>query len=214
MELRIKVCGLRDNLAEVAALQPDYIGMIFYGKSPRFVGEDCELPELPDSVKKVGVFVNADINYVLGKTERYGLDLVQLHGDESPDYCNELREKGIGVVKAFPVDEAFDFSRLDAYFDHTDYFLFDTKTPAYGGSGKQFDWSLLEKYELDHPYFLSGGIGLEEIDSLPDVIGKDLHAIDVNSRVEIKPGLKDVGLLERLFESIEKINSKNQKTIS
>ena len=170
MSLRIKVCGLRDNLAEVAALQPDYIGIIFYRKSPRFVEEDFVLPELPDSVKKVGVFVNAAMDYVLEKIERYGLDLVQLHGDESPEFCGELQKKGIGVIKAFPVDEAFDFSRLDAHVDSTDYFLFDTKTPAYGGSGKQFDWNLLEKYQFNHPYFLSGGIGLEDIESYLQLI--------------------------------------------
>ena len=204
--LKLKICGMKQpgNLQAIAALQPDYLGFIFYPKSKRFMGDTLspeQLAGLPSAIKKTGVFVNADAAYILEQAKAYGLDMLQLHGDESPEECAALQGKGYKLVKAFGVDSGFDFSQLKAYAAVTDYYLFDTKGPAYGGNGIVFDWSVLEQYDQHKPFFLSGGIGLEELRELEKL--KDmsqLHALDVNSRFELEPGLKDVDLLEQLKE--------------
>lgn len=195
----IKVCGLRDNIGEVLALKPDYVGFIFYPKSPRFVGKQFDMPTIDSSISKVGVYVNEEKEFVVDAVKSYQLDYVQLHGDEIPEVCEFLKSNGIGVIKAFRLDGAFDFKQLDAYKDMVDYFLFDTKTGKYGGSGKTFEWELLSNYKLDKEYFLSGGIGLENLDDLKKINLEKVHAIDVNSRIEVSPGLKDVRLLKKLF---------------
>ena len=156
-QIKWKVCGLRDNIAEVVALQPDFVGFIFYKKSPRYVGENFVLPEIANStINKVGVFVNEAFDVVYNTILKYKLDYAQLHGNESPGYCEKLKRQGIKIIKAFQVDEHFDFGELEAYESVTDYFLFDTKTKQYGGSGKSFDWQILNSYLLEKKYFLSG----------------------------------------------------------
>ena len=205
--MKLKVCGLKykDNIEQVAAVQPDYLGFIFYDKSKRYVGEDFQMPEVSSDIVKVGVFVNAAIEYVIGKILKFDLKLIQLHGDEGVEYCENLadmlslneRTKPVKIMKAFGVDESFDFNVLVAYQECCDYFLFDTKTKNYGGSGKQFDWKVLDKYNLSTPYFLSGGIGLGEIDKVLKLKSK-VYAIDVNSQFEIEPGLKDVEKVKSL----------------
>lgn len=153
-QVRWKVCGLRDNISDVVALQPDYIGFIFYSKSPRYVGNNFEMLLINNSTpKKVGVFVNETLDFVHNIFLKYQLDYVQLHGNESPEYCEELMRKKVKVIKAFEMDESFDFGRLKKYESFTDYFLFDTKTKLYGGSGKSFDWRILNKYSLDKSTF-------------------------------------------------------------
>lgn len=196
--IKLKICGLRDNVADVAALEPDYIGLIFYPKSPRFVGEDFELPEIDRSIKKVGVFVNEELESVVAKANKYQLDFVQLHGDESPDYCRRIKEKGVKSMKAFQMDEAFDFDVLKPYEAHVAYFLFDTKSKGYGGSGHTFDWSVLQKYSMEKQYFLSGGVSLENIEGLKGLDVSKIHALDVNSKFEVKPGLKNIEMLAKL----------------
>ncbi len=200
MNAKLKICGMRDsaNIAEVAALQPDYIGFIFYEKSPRYVGEDFEIPAIDSLIKKVGVFVNPDAEYITSKIERYKLDLIQLHGFESPDQCEKFRSKGVEVVKAFSIDEDFDFTGLKSYADHVDYFLFDTKGKYFGGNAKVFDWTLLNQYSLKTPFFLSGGISVENIENLADLKKFNIHVIDVNSGVEILPALKDIHKIKEL----------------
>ncbi len=200
--IKLKICGLRDNINEVAALGPNYIGLIFYPKSPRFVGENFELPEIDRSIKKVGVFVNEALESVEEKANKYQLDFVQLHGDESPEYCRLIKEKGLKSMKAFQVDEGFDFEILKAYEAYVEYFLFDTKSKGYGGSGHSFDWSVLQKYSMEKQYFLSGGLSLENIKGMKGLDVSKIHALDVNSKFEVKPGLKDVEKLARLKSQI------------
>lgn len=208
--MKLKVCGLKykENIEQVAAVQPDYLGFIFYDKSKRFIGDDFVMPEISPEIIKVGVFVNAGIEYVISKVMKCDLMLIQLHGDEGVEYCKNLadmlslnkRTESVEIMKAFGVDESFDFNILTAYQDCCDYFLFDTKTASYGGSGKQFNWKVLDRYKLTKPYFLSGGVGLEEFDRLSKLKLK-AFAIDVNSKFEIEPGVKDI-------EAIKKINIK------
>ncbi|RYG12567.1 MAG: phosphoribosylanthranilate isomerase [Chitinophagaceae bacterium] len=196
-DLKLKVCGMKfaANIAAVASLQPDYLGFIFYEKSPRFISDvSAELINyIPSEIKTAGVFVNEDLEIVSKKVNLYQLKAVQLHGNESPEYCSALKTtfSGLEIIKAFGVDEDFDFSILDTYLDVVDYFLFDTKTKAHGGSGKTFDWKILDSYKLDKPYFLSGGIDLEHIAAIAEIKDSRLYALDINSRFEIEAGVKD-----------------------
>ncbi len=192
------------NIAAVADLRPDYMGFIFYPKSPRYVNDvSAELVKyIPESIKTVGVFVNEYEKVVKSRVLKHRLKAVQLHGKEDVSYCNALKETGIEVIKAFGVDSNFDFSQLDAYATAVDYFLFDTQTPAHGGSGKVFDWRLLTNYKLDKPYFLSGGIEFTHTETILKIADERLYAIDVNSKFELEPGLKDVDKLKEFFEKI------------
>lgn len=203
---QIKVCGLRDpgNIEEVLDLAPDYIGFIFYVKSSRYVGGT--LPSFfarqITEAKKVGVFVNDERGEIEDRIDQYGLDLVQLHGAESPELCGQLRGQGVQVIKVFSVGEAFDFSQLATYSSQVDYFLFDTQGKLPGGNGVSFDWQLLQAYDGEVPYFLSGGIGPEHATTLPDLQLPGLMAVDINSKFETKPGLKDPDLLRRFFSTL------------
>lgn len=195
------------NIAAVASLQPDYLGFIFYGQSPRFISDvSAELIKyIPSEIKTVGVFVNEDLEVVKKKVNLYQLKAVQLHGNEAPGYCADLKSTfgGIEVIKAFGVDEEFDFSILDVYNDVVDYFLFDTKTKAHGGSGKTFDWKILENYELNKAYFLSGGIDLEHAAAIKQIEDSRLYALDINSRFEVEPGVKDVEKVKAFITAIK-----------
>ena len=186
---------LAANIAAVAALQPDYLGFIFYEKSPRLISEvSAELIKyIPAEIKTVGVFVNEDIEKVKEKISTLKLKAVQLHGSESPEYCAKIKLSfpAIEVIKAFGIDEDFDFLALEAYLSVVDYFLFDTKTKAHGGSGKTFNWSVLDRYTYPKPYFLSGGIDLEHTTAIKNINDDRLYALDINSRFETEPGLKD-----------------------
>ncbi len=171
--MRIKVCGMKHNIEEVASLGPDFLGLIFWEGSPRaFSGL---LPSLPDPPEKVGVFVDAPLEEVLTKIKAYGLRLVQLHGNESPSFCGALRERlagsefpgtEVGIIKVFSVKGSFDFNRLRPYEAVCDYYLFDAKGELPGGNGYGFDWQLLAGYPSRKPYFLSGGIGAAELPKL------------------------------------------------
>ena len=196
--MKLKVCGIKysDNGIAVAKLVPDFMGFIFYARSKRFVGADFEMPEIPSSINKVGVFVNDEVSTILEKAKTYNLNYVQLHGDESPAFCKLISNK-VKVIKAFGVDDFFDFSSTLEYENYCEYFLFDTKTQSYGGSGMKFNWNILSKYIGKKLFFLSGGIGLEEVVGFPKINSK-LFAIDVNSKFEISPGLKDINKLKIL----------------
>lgn len=203
--MKLKVCGMKYNPSEVAALQPDYLGFIFWKKSPRNI--DVIVPSLSMKIKKVGVFVNASAEEILQKVAKYGLNLVQLHGQETPELCQHLRNLNIGVIKVFGVDEGFDFNILEPYEASCDYYLFDTKGKLPGGNGYVFDWEVLENYPSTKPYFLSGGIGMENIDDVLTFLyrpeSKYCHAIDVNSRFETQPGLKDIEKIAEFKKRIE-----------
>jgi phosphoribosylanthranilate isomerase len=206
--IKLKVCGMREseNILELAKLLPDYMGFIFYGPSKRYAGEILNaevLTSLPASIIKTGVFVNESAEEIKTITQRYGLTAVQLHGDETPALCAELKAFGLQVIKVVHVAAEIGWKSLERYESVCDYFLFDTADASWGGTGRLFDWNILKNYPSDKPFFLSGGIGLEQL-PIPDfVLEKPLYAIDVNSRFEISPGLKDI---ERIKEFQEKLN--------
>ena len=199
--MKLKICGLKDpeNIKEVAKLKPAYMGFIFYEGSKRFVGENFVMPEFSSEIKKTGVFVNAGAGYIIDKIDEYQLDAVQLHGNETPQFC-EVFSHFTEVIKAFGMDEDFDFETLVAYKNTCHYFLFDTKTTEHGGSGRIFDRKILVKYKLDVPFFLSGGIGLEEMKEL-GIINYELKifGVDVNSKFETRPGMKDIERLKKII---------------
>lgn len=193
----------RENILAVAALLPEYMGFIFYKESPRYVGEDFELPsEFPESIKKVGVFVNESAPRMIEIARNLRLDYLQLHGYESVEKCELLRSAGFRVIKVFSVDDNFDFEGVKFYEDVVDFFLFDTKGKYYGGNAVPFDWRILNKYEQKVSFFLSGGITVENVNDIGSLRNANLHAIDVNSGVELKPGMKDLKKLKSLIEKI------------
>lgn len=206
--MKIKVCGLRDadNLKAVAELAPDFIGFIFYHQSPRFVGDTLDedvVKNLP--IRKVGVFVNASPDLILRTVKKYDFQYVQLHGTETPDYCRSLRNRGLSLIKAFRVDESFNFSMLNNYKAHCDFFLFDAKGDQPGGNGHTFDWSILHRYDNEKPFFISGGIGLHNLDQLAQLKDMKLYGVDVNSQVETAPGVKDVAKIKELITQLRPI---------
>lgn len=206
--IKLKVCGMRDpqNILEVAAMQPDYLGFIFYKGSPRFVGEDFRIPEgLDRSIKRVGVFVNASFREIQAHAKQHGLSHLQLHGTESPNQCAELKQDGFSVIKALGVDDLTDFRGLELFLPRVDYFLFDSKTSTYGGSGKRFDWNLLKRYNQEIPFILSGGVSAEHIDEIIGLEGMNLWGVDVNSSVEIRPGLKDVDRIRHFQDEMNRM---------
>lgn len=201
----------QDNINQVAALQPDYLGFIFYEKSSRFF--ESVIPKLPKTIKKVGVFVDASLEYILSKIELHQLNVIQLHGQETPEFCNELRHAQldsashpIKIIKVFSIKDHFDFSVLQPFQNICDYFLFDTKGKLPGGNGYTFNWDVLKNYPSTTPYFLSGGIGLDEVETILSFLQKKeskyCYAIDVNSKFEITPGLKDIEALEKFKNSM------------
>lgn len=207
MEPKIKICGMKfpENISEMATVQPDYLGFIFYDKSPRYFEND--IPSLEKHIQKVGVFVNTSFDEIAKKVNQYGLDLVQLHGDESPEFCTLIETKLVKVIKAFNIHKEFNFSILNNYLNSCSFYLFDTKGENYGGNGNTFDWSVLENYHLEKPYFLSGGIGLENSVKLNTFLkthaAKNCHVIDLNSKFEIKPGLKNIETLKEFILTIK-----------
>lgn len=195
-ELKLKVCGMNKNSTEVAALRPDYLGFIFWKPSKRYF--EGEMPTIPHGVKKVGVFVDERVLIIAEKVKKYGLLLVQLHGQESPAFCDQLKTQipQIKIVKVFSMKDDFDFDKLKHFEDVCDFYMFDTKGKLPGGNGYAFNWEVLKDYPSTKPYFLSGGIGLEEIDSIKKFMKRPeaqyCHAIDINSKFEIEPGLKNI----------------------
>lgn len=195
--MKLKVCGLKyaTNVAALAALQPDYMGFIFYPKSKRYVGEDLSIKTLetiPPEIEKVAVFVNENLENIIRICNKYGFKTLQLHGDETPDFAEKLSNLGYTIIKAFSVDKNFDFKNTLPYRTFCSYFLFDTKGVGYGGTGHQFEWNLLLNYDQITPYFLSGGIDIGNVEDIKKMTNFNIHAIDINSRFEIEPGLKDV----------------------
>ncbi|MBN2767361.1 MAG: phosphoribosylanthranilate isomerase [Paludibacteraceae bacterium] len=204
--LCIKVCGMKysQNIVELADLNPNFMGFIFYPKSPRYAESlDVDiLNSLPLSIKKIGVFVNEDPEVILSIVQKYRLDGVQLHGNESPEICKKLREEKLIVLKTFSVSEQNDFLKTDNYDGVCDYFLFDTKTSAYGGSGLKFDWSLLNNYKGKTSFLLSGGINDDDIVQILKISHSKFTGLDLNSKFELQPGLKDIPKLQIFFQKM------------
>ncbi|TMM56339.1 phosphoribosylanthranilate isomerase [Maribacter algarum] len=205
-ELKLKVCGMNKNTSDVAALRPDYLGFIFWEPSKRFFQGD--LPSIPHGVKKVGVFVDERIVVIAEKVKKYGLLLVQLHGNESPAFCDQLKKQipQIKIIKVFSIKDDFDFGQLKHFEDVCDFYLFDTKGKLPGGNGYVFNWEVLKDYPSTKPYFLSGGIGLEETDSIKEFMKRPeaqyCHVIDVNSKFEDEPGLKNIEKLKEFKKTL------------
>ena len=229
--LLLKVCGMKftENIQQVAHLQPDYLGFIFYEKSKRnFEGI---IPEFSKSIKKTGVFVNEYKEIVISLVEEYRLDTIQLHGDESVEYVTDLKKhlserralfieenkeirkkknqhyiskSEIEIIKVFGIKDEFNFDVLKPYLEVVDFFLFDTIGKERGGNGTKFDWSVLESYPFEKPFFLSGGIGLNDIEEVQKIMKSNLpiYALDVNSKFESKPGVKKIEELEKFKHSV------------
>ena len=225
--MRLKVCGMKypDNIREVAALHPDYLGFIFHEKSARYFQNT--IPEIARSIKKIGVFVNTELQEVIETIKKHKLDAVQLHGTESPEYCLKLKrhyeekydevissketdcfalekksrnDGELEIIKVFSVKDQFNFDDLNPYELVCDYYLFDTKGKLPGGNGYTFDWNILKNYPSTIPFFLSGGIGINEFEDIKKFTNskasKYCYAVDVNSKFEREPGLKNIELLQ------------------
>ena len=216
MKIKLKICGMKfpDNIQEIADLQPDFLGFIFYENSVRNYTENSII-YIPESIKKVGVFVNERHEKIIKTIQKYDLNIIQLHGNETESYCLELinqlnhNQLNTKIIKSFLVDDYFVFQTLN-YYQMVDYFLFDTKGILPGGNGTKFNWEILEKYHLEKPYFLSGGIGLDDVSSIKEFLktpaSKHCYALDVNSKFEIEAGLKNKEQLQQfktqLYESV------------
>jgi len=209
--MKLKICGMKypENILEVGALLPDYMGFIFWEKSARYF--NGEIPELIATVKKVGVFVNQSQEEILAKVSKYNLQAVQLHGNESVEFLSELKKelpKKVQIIKAFSADNDFDFETIKPFEAVSDFFLFDTKGKLPGGNGTTFDWTILKKYNSKKPFFLSGGIGINELKAIEEISKTNLpiYAIDVNSKFEIEPGLKNKNLFSNFKRKFDVAN--------
>jgi phosphoribosylanthranilate isomerase len=203
----IKICGMREtgNIIAAAELMPDFMGFIFYPGSGRFAGEMLNpeiVAHLPAGIRKTGVFVNAELNEITETVSKYSLNAIQLHGDEPPELCRILRDTGIVVIKAFSIGENMSFSSCRDYISCTDYFLFDTMTINHGGSGQKFDWKLLDRYDAGQPFILSGGISPTDIDNIAGITNPSFYGLDLNSRFELEPGVKDIEKLKKFINEL------------
>lgn len=190
------------NREAVEKLPVDWLGFIFYAPSKRFVGADPERFLFDSEKPKVAVFVDENAFEILALAKNFGFSMVQLHGKENPKTCLMLKKQGLKIIKAFSVDENFDFAQTRPYEGAAHYFLFDTKTAQHGGSGQRFDWKLLDKYEGHTPFLLSGGIGPDDAEEILKINHPKLTGIDVNSGFEDAPGLKNIEKLKTFINQI------------
>ena len=201
--MKLKVCGLTqlNQIEELVSLGVDFLGFIFYEKSPRFVLNYLSMEEIKSIQHqgKVGVFVNETVEKILEISEKADLNFIQLHGDENPEFTLKLREKlnsNVKIIKVFRFGETFNF-QFSIFNPNVDYFLFDTDSKAFGGTGKTFDWNILNQIEIPKPYFLSGGISLENFENIKDLNQKPF-ALDINSKFETEPGNKDLEKVKKI----------------
>ena len=210
--MNIKVCGITQfkQLQQLEALNIDYAGLIFYKDSPRYMGDKITGKQVKDAdfdIKKVGVFVNPGYSELLDAIDEYGLDIVQLHGNETPEMCEELSAE-VEVIKAFRIagDESINIDEMVMPYDAAcDFYLFDTSglKESFGGTGQQFDWSILKKAKIEKPFFLSGGIGPDDAQKVKAFKHPDFFAIDVNSKFELSPGLKDMAAILKFLQAFK-----------
>ena len=193
-----------NNILDVAKLNPDFMGFIFYKNSPRYF--NSVIPELPDNIKKIGVFVNATFDYIKGIITKYNLHGVQLHGNESPELCKQLQDLNCIVIKVFSIKDTFNFNNLEPYENVCDYYLFDTKGKQHGGNGYTFDWRVLKNYSSIKPYFLSGGIGPNELSNILSFLKRPeaffCQSLDLNSKFETNSGLKNTEKLKEFKDQL------------
>ena len=216
LNIKLKICGMKfpENIQEIALLEPDFLGFIFYENSVRNYTENT-IVSIPNSINKVGVFVNERPEKIIKTIQKYDLNIIQLHGKETESYCLELinqlnhNQLNTKIIKSFSVDDYFVFQTLNDY-QMVDYFLFDTKGKLPGGNGTKFNWQILDNYHLEKPYFLSGGIGIEDISNIASFLktpaSKYCFALDVNSQFELEAGLKNKEKLQefktQVYESV------------
>jgi len=204
--MKIKICGLKfkSNILGLSKLEPDYMGFVFWEKSKRLViGSTPNLSQT--KIKKTGVFVNADFEKIKDKVRVHKLEAIQLHGLESPEFCEKIKNLGVEIIKAFSIDENFNFNVLEKYELCSDYFLFDTKGKSPGGNGISFDWEILRNYKYEKKFFLSGGISIESINAIKKIkkLSLPLFCVDINSRFELNPGKKNIELIKSFKYSLE-----------
>ncbi|WMN11486.1 phosphoribosylanthranilate isomerase [Marivirga salinae] len=206
-DFKIKICGMRDkeNIHKILEFEPDYLGFIFYEKSARYVSE-AQMKEIIKlnfgETERVGVFVNENVEVILNYADKGFFDIVQLHGNEAPEMVKYLKSEGLEVIKVFSVDDDFGTKIINKYAD-ADYFLFDTKGKLPGGNGVKFNWDVLENSKIKKPFFLSGGLGVEDMEMVKNLKSKNLYALDFNSKLEVEPGLKDVGKVRKVIANYE-----------
>ena len=209
--MNIKVCGITQfkQLQQLEALNIDYAGLIFYKDSPRYMGGKIsgkEIKQADFDLKKVGVFVNPTYSELLDAIDEYGLDIVQLHGNETPEMCEELSAE-VEVIKAFRVEDSrVNIDKMVEPYDAvSDYYLFDTAglKESFGGTGQQFDWSILKKAKIEKPFFLSGGIGPDDAQKINSFSHPDFFAIDINSKFETSPGVKDMASILKFLQAFK-----------
>ncbi|MFC2114875.1 phosphoribosylanthranilate isomerase [Bacteroidota bacterium] len=198
------------NIQDISLLSPDFMGFIFYPPSSRFAGDlsQARIADLPASIKKVGVFVNIPTEAVLSRCRQMGIRMVQLHGDESPDYCKAMQDNDMEVIKAFGVGKNDDLKHISSYQNACDYYLLDTASKEFGGTGKQFDWEHLDEYVEEKPFFLSGGIGPEDAERIAELKHPNLFGVDLNSRFETKPGIKNRDELAGFMQKVRAYETK------
>ncbi len=199
----IKVCGMRkgENIREVEGLGVDFMGFIFYPKSPRYVDV---LPDyLPQNAKRVGVFVDENLDTILSIAKQFRLEYIQLHGNESPVLVKQLNGAGYKLIKAFSIAVKEDLNQVEAYKNQCSYFIFDTKSESIGGSGQCFDWNILQQYKGDTPFLLSGGISLENLHELKQFQHNQLVGYDLNSCFELSPAVKDCHKLSQFLNELK-----------
>ncbi len=208
--MRIKVCGITqlDQLKSLQVIGIDFAGLIFYNHSKRFA--ERHISKIADEVKqtsipKVGVFVNNDEPYILDCVFKYGLSMVQLHGEEPPSFCEKIRTS-VPVMKAISTADMPNEKKMNAYNDSCDYILFDTKTEGFGGSGLKFNWDEINTINVQLPFFLSGGISIDDVEAVKAFSHAHYFGIDINSRFEISPGIKDLDLVKKFVQGLKEEN--------
>lgn len=209
--MRIKVCGNTSlkQMHQLGEMGVQFAGMIFYHKSPRFVMRHLkgfEVKKEKLKVFKIGVFVNSGYDEVMNHVDNFGLDMVQLHGDETAYFCERMSNY-ISVVKAFRVTETDNIEwKIKNFYNDTDMFLFDTEGAGYGGTGHKFNWDKLKGLNIDKPFFIGGGISPEDprllLEFARDPVAKDLFAVDINSKFEISPGVKDMVKVKQFVKDL------------
>jgi len=207
--MKIKICGLREygNVEDLVNLKPDWMGFIFAEKSTRYFYnalEKADLNRISSTIKKVGVFVNASLEYIQEQIVNHNLNTVQLHGNELPEVCATIRLQGIEIFKAFNINDEFEFEKLDAYKDAIDYYLFDASGKSEGGNGVTFNWNILNDKRFAKPFLLSGGIAPEHTAQLKKWTHPDCIGIDINSKFEIEPAFKNVALIKTFFKNLDR----------
>lgn len=209
MDMQIKICGMKysDNILEVSKLNPNYMGFIFNTSSSRFA-ENLDLftlQSLPKAIKKTGVFVNESLENILTYIHRYDLDAVQLHGSENHELCRLIqKEANVMVIKVFPIMDTYNLKVTKEYDDVADLYLFDTKTDLYDDSSQKFNWNILYSYTGEKEFLLSGNIGLDDVKAIRELEHPKMIGVNLNTRFEIKPGLKNVELLHEFIEELSK----------